>query len=420
MNELTTWVRRSVCVAVWLVAAGLHGCGGSDAGQEVSAPDAEQHAPALDDFRYAHVLASAYKQSKHMLSSASTASSSGWSPMQFQTAYGLNLIQPVGNKPLGYGIKVAIIVAYHYPDLQSDLNKFATKFNLRPITLNIINQAGNASNNGWALEANLQVQMVNTVSPGATVYVIEAKSQSQGDVRTAMQTAQNLGVQVVSMPFGADEAGSQDYGPPFAPIPGMVWIAGTGDFGNGPSFPATHPGVIAVGGTSAQLNTDNTIQSETALEGAGAGMSIVAEMPDFQMIPSVQKANTTAYRSVPDVAFHADPENGAQVYSSVNGGYLVVGGTSVSTAFFAGVVAIANASRKAKNKPSLTSIPGKGVLLQDSLYKLLSTNGGPTILNDVVDGSAGEGAYPAGLGYDIATGLGSLKVLNFIQYMDTQ
>lgn len=422
MNELTTWVRRSVCVAVWLVAAGLHGCGGSDAGQEVSAPDAEQHAPALDDFRYAHVLASAYKQSKHMLSSASTASSSGWSPIQFQTAYGLNLIQPVGNKPLGYGVKVAIIVAYHYPDLQSDLNKFATKFNLRPITLNIINQAGNVSNSAWALEAGLSVQMVNTVSPGATVYVIEAKSESQRDMRTAMQTAQNLGVHVVSMPFGAYETGSQDYGPPFAPTPGVVWIAASGDSSR-PSFPATHPGVIAVGGTSAQLTTNNTLQSETAWKSAGAGMSIVAEMPHFQMIPSVQDANTTAYRSVPDVAFHADPENGAQIYSSVNGGYLVVGGTSVSTAFFAGVVAIANASRIAQNKPSLTSIPGEGVLLQDSLYRLMSTNGGPTnstVLNDVVDGSAGEGAHPAGPGYDIATGLGSLKVQKFIEYMDTQ
>lgn len=410
MNELTTWVRRSVCVAVWLVAAGLHGCGGSDAGQYTS---------ALDDFRHAHELASDFQQSKRVLSSASTAPPSGWSPIQFQTAYGLNLVQEVNNKPLGYGVKVAIIVAYHYPNLQSDLNIFAKKFNLQPITLNIINQAGNVSNSNWAVEAGLQVQMVNTVSPGATVYVIEAKSESQQDVRTALQTAQNLGVQVVSMPFGADETRSQNYGPPFTPSSGVVWIAASGDSSR-PSFPATHPGVIAVGGTTAQLKTDNTLQSEAAWESAGAGMSIVAEMPDFQKIPSVQKVNTTSYRSVPDVAFHA---NGAQIYSSVIGGYIVVKGTSVSTAFFTGVVATAIASRKAQNKPLLTSIPGKGVLLQDSLYRLMSTNGGPTnstVLNDVVEGYAGEGAHPAGPGYDIATGLGSLKVQKFIEYMDTQ
>jgi hypothetical protein len=301
------------------------------------------------------------------------------------------------------------------------------KFNLQPITLNIVNQAGTISNGNWALEACLQVQMLNTVSPGATVYVIEAKSESQQDLRTAIQTAQNLGVQVVSMPFGAPEAASLDYGPPFAPTPGMVWIASSGD-SSAPSFPATHPGVIAVGGTSVQLNTDNTLKSETAWESAGAGMSLVAAMPNFQKNPSVRKVNTTAYRSVPDVAFHADPVNGALVYSSVNGGYVVVGGTSVSTAFFTGVVAIAVASRKAKNKPLLTSISGQGVLLQDSLYKLLSTNGGgnnSTVLNDVRQGYAGGmngtvGRYPAGLGYDIGTGLGSLKVQSFIEYMDTQ
>lgn len=357
-----------------------------------------------------------------MLSSASTDLSRAWTPSQFQTAYGLKSIKTAGNKPLGYGTKVAIIVAYHYSQLQNDLTKFAKKFNLSPIRLNIINQAGNIYSNAWALEAGLSVQMVNIVSPGAIVYVIEAKSESQRDMRTAMATAQNIGAQVIMMPFGADETGSQDYGPPFTPAPGVVWIAASGDASR-PSFPATHPGVIAVGGTSARLKLNDTISSETAWESAGAGMSIVAEMPEFQMIPAVQEANTTAYRSVPDVAFHADPEYGAQIYSSVNGGYLVVGGTSLSTAFFTGVVAIANTSRKDQNKPSLTSIPGKGVLLQDSLYRLMSTNGGPTnstVLNDIVDGYAGEDAYPAGPGYDIATGLASLNVLKFIEYMDTQ
>jgi hypothetical protein len=414
-------------MAVWLVAAGLFGCW---------AEDDWLHTPAHDDFRYAHVLHPDYLQSIYgmnstspaagygtsVLGSASTDSSPGWTPMQFQTAYGLNLIDAAGNKPLGYGTKVAVIVAYHYSNLQSDLNRFATNYNLIPITLNVINQAGNVFNNAWALEAAISVQMINTVSPGATVYVIEARSESQRDIRTAMYTAQNLGVHVVLMPFGADETGSQYYGAPFAPAPGVVWIAASGDSSK-PSFPATHPGVIAVGGTSARLNPDNTLQSQTAWESAGAGMSMVAEMPGFQMIPSVQEANTTAYRSVPDVAFNADPGSGAHVYSSVNGGHLVVGGTSVSSAFFAGVVAIAMQSRNAQNKPLLTSIPGQGVLLQDSLYRLMSTNGGPTnstVLNDVVDGYAGAGAYPAGPGYDIATGLGSLNVPNFIEYMDTQ
>jgi hypothetical protein len=101
----------------------------------------------------------------------------------------------------------------------------------------------------------------------------------------------------------------------------------------------------------------------------------------------------------------------------------VVGGTSVSTAFFTGVVAAVNSARKSQNLPLLTSVIGQGVLLQDSLYKLMSTNGGPTnstVLNDIVAGIAGAGSYPASPGYDIATGLGSLDVQQFIEYMLTQ
>ncbi len=100
------------------------------------------------------------------------------------------------------------------------------------------------------------------------------------------------------------------------------------------------------------------------------------------------------YRSVPDVAFNADPEYGAQIYTSVLGGWVVVGGTSVSTAFFTGVVAMVNSARKDQNLRLLTSVTDQGVTLQDSLYKLMSTNGGPTkftVLNDVVDGTAGDG-----------------------------
>jgi len=405
MNEGTFSVRRIMCVAVVLAVAGAHGCGVEDAG------------PADDEFRHTHVLASEQQQPKNVLSLTSP-DHRGWTPSQFQTAYGLNLVQPANSRPLGYGIKVAIIVAYHYANMQADLNKFAQVYSLKPITLNIINQAGNVANYNWALETAVNVQMMNAVIPGATVYVIEAKTVSQADIRTAMSTAQNLGVNVIVMSFAASEPASQTL--TFTPARGIVWIAPSGD-SDRPSFPATHPGVIAVGGTVARLSPTNVLSSETAWVDAGAGMSTVQELPSFQKIPSVQQLNTTSHRSIPDVAFHADPDSGASIYS--NGSWFVVGGTTVSTAFFAGVVAIANQARKTQSKPMLTSISGSGATLQDSLYNLMSTHGGPTnstILNDVVDGSAGEGGYAAGPGYDIATGLGSLDVPQFVDYIAAQ
>jgi len=79
----------------------------------------------------------------------------------------------------------------------------------------------------------------------------------------------------------------------------------------------------------------------------------------------------------------------------------VVGGTSVSTAFFTGFIAAVSQFSKGHNLPALTSAPGRCVLLQGSIYQLMSSNGRPTnstVLNGVVDGIAGEGAYPAGPG----------------------
>lgn len=336
MNEYTTRVRRNVCVAVWLVAAGLHGCGGSDAGQD---------APAPNDFRPAHVLASEYQQpvpdtqgtqsgnkpagsgismlSKSVVGSSPNLSS-GWTPQQFQEAYNVPLTQR-NNKPSGFLIKVAIITVYHYSDMQWDLNKWASHFNIKPITLNIINQAGNVRNSNWAMATNVAVQMLNTVSPGATVYVIEAKSASQADIKVALLTAVNLGVDIVSMPFGADEFYKQGSLVHLFLNSGAVWIAPSGA-DRIPSFPATSADVIAVGGTT--LSSVNPFV-ETAWVEAGAGISIYEKMPGYQMIPSVQKTNTTALRSVPDVAFNADPEHGAQIYTSILGGWYVVGGTSV-------------------------------------------------------------------------------------------
>ena len=50
----------------------------------------------------------------------------------------------------------------------------------------------------------------------------------------------------------------------------------------------------------------------------------------------------------------------------------------------------------------------------------MPANGGPTssaVLNDVESGYAGGGSYPAGPGYDIAAGLGSLDVEMFVGAM---
>lgn len=429
MNQ-STWLRRAVCVAVCLVAAGLYGCKTNNNDQQAPAEEEVGYVPAEDDFQHAFVLAtddapvetSSFRQSMSLQSSASSTSSSGWTPQQFLTAYNVDAVIPPNGKPRGYGVKVAIITAYHYSNLQSDLKTWASRYEQKPITLNIINQAGNISNSNWALQSGIAVQMVNAVAPGATVYVIEAKSVSQKDMKTAMQTAVSLGVNVISMPFGAPEFATEGSNANLFTSSRIVWVAASGTTA-GPTFPATSPDVVAVGGTSADLSFSSLLQLESAWVDSAAGTSLYERMPNYQMIPSVQKINTTAFRSVPDVVFVADPNDGAQIYSSVNGGWLTVGGNSVSTAFFTGVVAIVNQFRKSVEKPMFSSVHTSSGSFQSGLYGLMSSNGGPTnstVLNDVVDGYVRYGSYSAEPGYDIATGLGSLDVAAFVNYMANQ
>ena len=434
MNGLKNSVRRSACLAVLLLASGLYGCKisiNSDNDNTDNGTPAQEDAgyvPAENDFQHAYVLAtddapvetSSFRQTMSLQSSASSVSlassapPSGWTPQQFQQAY--NVPASLNGKPAGYGVKVAVITAYHYSNMQADLNKFAAQYSLKPITLNIINQAGSNTNTNWSLQSNLSVQMINAISPGATVYVIEAKSQGYNDIFTAVRTAVNYGVNVILMPFGVSEynaEGSQAYMFLNSQIV-FVAAAGNNDVVN---FPAASPDVVAVGGT-----TPNSVSPlvESAWGETGAGMSVYESMPSYQ-VSAVQKANTTAFRSVPDLVFNADPSCGARIYSSIAGGWLGFGGTSVSSTLFAGAVAIANQARRNVNKPMLSSSHTSPNSIHKFLYQLVSANAGSNtsdVLNDVVDGHSG--GYSTGPGYDIATGLGSLDVEKFAQYMANQ
>lgn len=437
MNGLTISVRRSACLAVLLLASGLYGCkisinsDNDNAENETPAQEDVGYVPAEDDFQHAYVLAtddapvesSSFRQTMGLQSLASSVSSvslassappSGWTPQQFQQAY--NVPASLNGKPAGYGVKVAVITAYHYPNLQADLNKFAAQYSLKPITLNIINQAGNLKNTNWSLQSNLSVQMINAVAPGATVYVIEAKTTNQNDMLTAVTTAVNLGVNIILMPFGISEYSTEGSRAYLFQNSQIVFVAAAGNT-TAVNFPATSPDVVAVGGTTPSSGSPLV---ESAWGPTGAGMSVYQPMPSYQ-VSAVQKANTTAFRSVPDLVFNADSSYGARVYSSVAGGWFVLGGTSVSSSFFAGAAAIANQARRNVNKPMLSSSHTSSNSIHKFLYQVVSGNAGPNtsdVLNDVVDGHAG--GYSTGPGYDIATGLGSLDVEKFAQYMANQ
>ncbi len=95
--------------------------------------------------------------------------------------------------------------------------------------------------------------------------------------------------------------------------------------------------MTAVGGTTlTQSATTSRGWTEAAWPSGGAGCSTMFGVPAWQ---TQVVACTT--RSVPDVAMFADTNVGVAVYSTTEGGWVVLGGTSVGAPFVAGIYAAA-------------------------------------------------------------------------------
>lgn len=328
-------------------------------------------------------------------------------PSKIRTAY--DIPTTVNSKPPGYGIKIAIINCYHYSNMQSDLNTFCLKYSLNPISLNIINQAGNKTNNNYSLLICSIVQIINIITPGATVYVVEARSNSQTDILTAVETAINLGINIICMPFGMKESAKQSSNEYLFLKSGIAFIASSGD-NNIVSYPASSQNVLAVGGSTLILNNDNTRQSEVAWSASGSGISSYVLKPSYQ-----NNINNGNYRNTPDVSLAANL--GINTYCSILGGYYSCTGTTISCALMTGIVAICNQLRKNKSKPLLNTMVSSTLCIQTYIYNTIynSSHLYGKCMYDIHSGSSG--IYNAGVGYDIASGLGSINVNDFCQQL---
>jgi hypothetical protein len=82
---------------------------------------------------------------------------------------------------------------------------------------------------------------------------------------------------------------------------------------------------------------------------AGGGFSHVFSKPGYQnVLPAGSNtgANVNNMRGVPDVGMEASSRTGVLVYDASQGGWFIVGGTSVASPTFAAVVAIAVRGRR--------------------------------------------------------------------------
>src|SRR6266567_4587977 len=199
----------------------------------------------------------------------------GFTPLQLQKAYGINVFQ---NK--GQGMTVAVVDAFGNPNVQADLNKYSATFGLPTTTVTTVFPQGQPAtiNEGWALETNLDVQMIHAIAPRAKIVVDAAVSPTLANLMGAVQDAYvNQGATVVSMSFGGaefnGETGAQADGIFLTGHKrGVSFTASSGDHGTGAQYPAASPFVTAVGGTSLNTQNDGTRVSETAWKNGGGGL----------------------------------------------------------------------------------------------------------------------------------------------------
>jgi len=317
----------------------------------------------------------------------------GYGPADLRGAY-----KVTGSGSSSYTI--AIVDAYGYANAERDLGVYRAQYGLPPCTtangcFKKVNQTGvqgsyPRADTGWAQEQALDLDMASAMCPNCRIMLVQSNSASYADLATAVNLAAARGALVISNSYGGGESGSASYNSAYT-HPGVAITASTGDSGYGASFPATSPGVIAVGGTSLVRAANTRGWSESAWSGGGSGCSSTYAKPVWQT------DGLCARRMEADLSAVADPATGVAVYGPTGigskSGWLVFGGTSVSAPLIGGIYG------------------ALGLGAANGASKIWATAATGTGFNDVTAGSNGScsGLYlcTAGVGYDGPTGWGS-------------
>ncbi len=323
----------------------------------------------------------------------------GYGPADIASAYKL----PAG---AGAGRTVAIVDAYDNPKAEADLAFYRDFYGLPPCTtangcFRKVNQRGLEGplpkpDAGWGLEISLDLDAVSATCPSCKIVLVEADSTSILDLGRAVDTAVALGADAVSNSYGSrGEFSGQELFERFYKHTGVAITVSSGDYGYGNgliltgsvSYPGSSQFVTSVGGTTLVRDGSARGWTETAWAGSTSGCSAYIHKPGWQKDPLCD------LRTVADVAAVADPQTGLAVYDTFGfEGWLVVGGTSLSSPIIASVYAMAGD----------TSSVRYGV----GPYRARSS-----AFFDVIGGSNGacSGTYMCNAlpGYDGPTGLGT-------------
>jgi hypothetical protein len=334
-----------------------------------------------------------------------TAATAPYTPAQIRHAYGIDQLSNQGN-----GQTIYIVDAYNDPNIVSNVATFNSTFGLQQFnvtggpTLTVHKMSSRiGGNSGWGLEESLDVEWAHAIAPQANIVLVEATNNSNTNLYGAVNWATSNGAHIVSMSWGGGDGSGETSYDSYFNHSGVTYIASAGDTGGQVIYPSASPYVLSVGGTSLSIDTSGNYISESAWSSGGGGASVGEKEPGYQTSYGISLSG----RGTPDVAFDADPNTGVYVYDTYGaGGWYEVGGTSLGAPAWAGIIALADQSRvtplSTNNLTSRTEYNAASGSLYASNY------------HDVTTGSNG---YPAGIGYDLATGLGSPLVNNLVRWL---
>jgi len=361
MRFQSTSISRSL-LPFALATAGLVGCVSDelDEGQQADEFDGTTQEPTMPVCSGGVFACKSHVRIDAQLRIKPFATPSGLGPADLASAYKLNAATTST-------ATIAIIDAFHYANAASDLASYRSQFGLPPCTvasgcLKIVNQNGAASplpaappaGDDWNLEAALDLDMASSACPTCKLVLVEAQDDQGDGLFIAQNAAAALpGVVAISNSWGGPSPGNDasldtQFFTHTQAVNVFVSSGDSGNTGTAGDYPSTSEHVFAIGGTHLVRSTTAARGwTETAWSGAGSTCSRVLAEPSFQ-VGTVPTAACTR-RAASDISAVADPNTGVAVFNRNDGGFVVVGGTSASSPFVAGVFARYGISATAHN-----------------------------------------------------------------------
>jgi subtilase family serine protease len=325
-------------------------------------------------------------------------------PTDFAAIYNASSLSPATSIPVG------VITEGSMSNVESDLQTFTSNNGLPSVSVQVVG-SGSSDTSGDG-EWDLDTQDIVGISGGVQKLVLyDAASLSDADLSTDYNAVVSANaVPVINVSLGecetdADTA-TDDQIFEQAQAQGQTFSVSSGDSGadecgNGgitPSYPASSPYVVAVGGTELYTAGGTTFSKETVWnnlsqsEGAtGGSPSTIEPIPSWQQ--GVGANGSSSYRGVPDIAFDASPVTGSLVVVDGQTNQQI-GGTSLASPLFVGSWA------------RILQANGSLGFAAPLLYADAAANSGD--FHDVTSGN--NDGETAAAGWDYTTGFGSLNV----------